>query len=102
MALGLFGVVKERGVNNDDKELLFYEALGSIKLELTTWNPIRMYRAMKEWGRHLKEKGIVGNYKGGGLVQGVLLLFVMNRGSRVIIIWSRLPRNCLWMTLWSH
>mmetsp|Transcript_23879 Transcript_23879/g.35279 ORF Transcript_23879/g.35279 Transcript_23879/m.35279 type:complete len:93 (+) Transcript_23879:482-760(+) len=48
-----------------DEDLLFYEALGSRKLKITTWNPIRMYRAMKEWGRHLKVKGIVGKYKGG-------------------------------------
>eukprot|EP00957_Ditylum_brightwellii_P206325 15347859-Ditylum_brightwellii.AAC.1 len=79
---GAFGVVKETGVDNEglmefqtqyfphllyqDEELLFYEALRSRKLKLTTWNPIRMYQAMKEWGRRLEEKGIEGNYKGKG------------------------------------
>lgn len=88
---GLFGVVKETGVDDEglmefqtqyfphslyqDEDLLFYEALGSRKLKITTWNPIRMYRAMKEWGRRLKEKGIEGNYKGEGLVQGGVIIF---------------------------
>mmetsp|Transcript_34619 Transcript_34619/g.50723 ORF Transcript_34619/g.50723 Transcript_34619/m.50723 type:complete len:93 (+) Transcript_34619:455-733(+) len=52
-----------------DEDLLFYEALGSRKLKITTWNPIRMYRAMKEWERRLKGKGN-RNYKGGSFGAG--------------------------------
>jgi len=37
--------------------------------------------------------------RGGVLVRGVSF-FSRNRGSRGILIWSRLARNCLWMTLW--
>mmetsp|Transcript_23878 Transcript_23878/g.35276 ORF Transcript_23878/g.35276 Transcript_23878/m.35276 type:complete len:104 (+) Transcript_23878:482-793(+) len=56
-----------------DEDLLFYEALGSRKLKITTWNPIRMYRAMKEWERRLKEKGIKIT-RGGGLVHGGVII----------------------------
>lgn len=91
---GLFGVVKEVGVDdlglqdfyNDyfkyplykDGSLSFYTALGSRKLGLSTWNPIKIFkifRGMRAVGKRLAEKNISGNYKGEGLVQGGVIIF---------------------------
>mmetsp|Transcript_10046 Transcript_10046/g.23486 ORF Transcript_10046/g.23486 Transcript_10046/m.23486 type:complete len:134 (-) Transcript_10046:247-648(-) len=88
---GLIGLIKETGVDdagliefyNDyfryplyrDEETAFYKALGSRKLGLTSWNPIKIFRGLREVGRRLKEKGISGNFKGEGLVQGGVVIF---------------------------
>lgn len=88
---GLFGVVKETGVDDDgltefatkyfphplyrDEDKALYEALGNRKSKLTTWNPLRIWRGMKEMGARLKIKGIEGNMKGEGLVQGGVVIF---------------------------
>ncbi|EJK66772.1 hypothetical protein THAOC_12266 [Thalassiosira oceanica] len=85
---GLIGLIKETGVDDagisprksftsdsSDEETAFYKALGSRKLGLTSWNPIKIFRGLREVGRRLKEKGISGNFKGEGLVQGGVVIF---------------------------
>ena len=88
---GLFGVVKEVGVDDEglydfyhdyftyplykDESLSFYTALGTRKLKLSTWNPIKMFRGMRSIGKRLSQKNISGNYKGEGLVQGGVIIF---------------------------
>ena len=58
-----------------DDSLSFYTALGSRKLGLSTWNPIKIFRGMRAVGKRLSEKNISGNYKGEGLVQGGVIIF---------------------------
>ncbi|KAL7444370.1 hypothetical protein ACHAXH_009970 [Discostella pseudostelligera] len=71
---GLFGVVKEVGVDD--------EALGSRKLSLTTWNPIKLWRGMREVYKRLKVKKISGNLKGEGLIQGGIIIFDKHGNAR--------------------
>ena len=47
-----------------DEETVFYKALGSRKLGLKSWNPVKIFRGLREVGRRLKAKGISGNFKG--------------------------------------
>jgi len=89
---GLFGVVKETGVDDvglmefqrdyfpyplyKDENLVFYnDFFGRRKLKLSTWNPIRLYRGYKEMSQRLKEKNLQGNLTGEGLVQGGIIVF---------------------------
>ncbi|KAK1742550.1 hypothetical protein QTG54_007115 [Skeletonema marinoi] len=88
---GLFGVVKEVGVDdpglydfyNDyftyplykDESQTFYTALGTRKLAISTWNPIKMFRGMRNMSKRLSKKNISGNYKGEGIVQGGIIIF---------------------------
>lgn len=58
-----------------DGSLSFYTALGTRKLGLSTWNPIKIFRGMRAVGKRLAEKNISGNYKGEGLVQGGVIIF---------------------------
>lgn len=90
---GLWGLVKETGVDDEgllefyekyytyplyqDTERATYEALGSRKIYqglIKTWNPLKIYRGMKEMGQRLKEKQVEGNYVGEGLIQGGVLV----------------------------
>lgn len=53
----------------------FYSALGSRKLSLSTWNPFKLWRGMREVYKRLKVKKISGNLKGEGLIQGGIIIF---------------------------
>lgn len=89
---GLFGIVKETGVDDEglaefywesypyplyrDEEMIFYnEFFGGRKLSLPSWNPIRLYRGYKEMTKRLNEKNLSGNLKGEGLLQGGIIIF---------------------------
>jgi len=88
---GFWGVVKETGVDDaglnefyrdfytfplyKDETQAAYRALGSRKIKITTWNPIRMWKGMQQMGKRLKKKDIQGNLKGEGLVQGGVFIF---------------------------
>lgn len=58
-----------------DESLSFYTALGTRKLKISTWNPIKMFRGMRNISKRLSKKNISGNYKGEGLVQGGVIIF---------------------------
>lgn len=58
-----------------DESQTFYKALGSRKLKLGTWNPIKIFRGMRDVYKRLSKKNISGNYKGEGLVQGGVIVF---------------------------
>lgn len=86
-----WGTVKEVGVDDEglwefhhtffpfplyrDVGLKLYSALGSRKIALTTWNPLRLWKDYKELGRRMTEKQIKGNLKGEGMIQGGILIF---------------------------
>lgn len=53
----------------------FYEALGSRKLKVTSWNPFRIFRGIRNVYKRLGQKNISGNLKGEGLVQGGVVIF---------------------------
>lgn len=89
---GIFGVVKETGVDDEgltdfhaaffqskplyrDTDLTFYDALGRRKLALTTWNPFALYRGYKKINKRVKDKQIEGNLKGEGVTQGGIVVF---------------------------
>lgn len=91
---GLFGVVKETGVDDEglaifgseyfphplyrDEGLTFYEAMGSRNLglnSLNSWNPFEIYRGYKDMSNRLEKKGIEGNMVGEGIIQGGLIIF---------------------------
>lgn len=58
-----------------DKDMSFYDALGGRKMGISTWNPISWISSMRKMGKRFKEKGIGGNMKGEGLVQGGVVIF---------------------------
>lgn len=58
-----------------DESQAFYTALGTRKLSISTWNPIKMFRGMRNISKRLSKKNISGNYKGEGLVQGGVIIF---------------------------
>ena len=60
----------------------FYTALGLRKLKVTTWNPFRIFKAIRDMGKRLKTKNISGNMKGEGLVQGGIIIFDKNGKAR--------------------
>jgi hypothetical protein len=91
---GLFGVVKETGVDDEgltefysnyftyplyrDVELSFYKALGNRKLTIPWWNPWKLVQgifAVREMNRRLTEKNISGNLAGEGFLKGGLIIF---------------------------
>ena len=87
---GIFGVVKEVvppesviDLYTDyfnyplykDESQTFYKALGSRKVKITSWNPIKIYRGIRDMNKRLSTKGISGNMKGEGLVQGGVIIF---------------------------
>jgi AhpC/TSA antioxidant enzyme len=90
-AVHMWGIIKEVGVDDAglsefyhsffhfplylDVERQTFQAFGNRKIGLTTWNPIRLYRGMKEMGNRLSNKNIAGNYVGEGMIQGGILLF---------------------------
>lgn len=89
---GLFGVIKETGVDDDglvefyqesftqplykdENRDFFNDFFGGKKLGFTTFNPIRLYKGYKAMTARLNEKGLSGNLKGEGLVQGGIIVF---------------------------
>lgn len=58
-----------------DESQTFYTALGTRKLAISTWNPIKMFRGMRNMSKRLSKKNISGNYKGEGIVQGGIIIF---------------------------
>lgn len=95
---GIFGVVKEVGVDDAgltefqsdffpyplyrDEETNFYNALGARKMKASTWNPIKIFRGIRNMMKRLKSKNISGNLKGEGLVQGGIIIFDKNGKAR--------------------
>jgi len=95
---GIFGVVKETGVDDEglaefeseyfsyplyrDESTTFYEALGRRKMAVKSWNPFKIWRGLKEVGKRIKEKNISGNMKGEGLIQGGIIIFDKNGKAR--------------------
>jgi hypothetical protein len=53
----------------------FYKALGSRKLTVSTWNPFKIFRGIRNIYKRLSKKNISGNMKGEGLVQGGIVIF---------------------------
>lgn len=95
---GLFGVVKEVGVDDEglaefqsdffsyplyrDEEKTMYTALGLRKLSVTTWNPFKIFRGLRNVMKRLKGKNISGNMKGEGAIQGGIIIFDKNGKAR--------------------
>jgi hypothetical protein len=59
----------------------FYKALGTRKLSVSSWNPIKIFRGIRNIYKRLAKKNISGNMKGEGLVQGGIIIFD-NSGAR--------------------
>ena len=64
-----------------DKDLKFYEHLGKKSLltqlspwNIYSWNPVRLYSDFVALGQRMKDKGLEGNLKGEGFVQGGVLV----------------------------
>jgi len=89
---GLFGLVKETGVDDEglvefytnsfpfplyrDEGLVFYNHFfNGRRLGLSTLNPLRLYRGYKEMTARLNKKGLEGNLKGEGILQGGIIIF---------------------------
>lgn len=86
----LFGIVKEVGVDDDgleefyskhytfplylDEERVFYDALGGRKMSFGSLLGL-IPKSFGSMGKRLKDKGIDGNFKGEGLVQGGVIVF---------------------------
>lgn len=92
---GLFGVIKETGVDDEglaefysksfsyplyrDEGLIFYnDFFGGSKIGLSSYNPFQLYRGYKNMTARLNEKGLDGNLKGEGMVQGGIIIFDKN------------------------
>lgn len=54
---------------------IFYEALGSRKLSVSTWNPWKIFKGIRKIYKRLGKKNISGNLKGEGLIQGGIVVF---------------------------
>jgi hypothetical protein len=89
---GIFGVVKETGVDDEglsdfysksftyplyrDERLVFYnDFFNGRKLGLSSFNPYKLYKGYKKMTARLNEKGLEGNMKGEGIVQGGIIIF---------------------------
>lgn len=95
---GLFGVVKEVGVDDEglaefhsnffsypiyrDEEKTMYTALGLRKLSFKSWNPFKIFRDIRNIMKRLKGKNISGNLTGEGIVQGGIIIFDKNGKAR--------------------
>ncbi len=88
----LFGTVKETGVDDKgltefyqkhfpyplykDEGLVFYnDFYGKRKVGLPSINPLKLYRGYKKMSNRMEEKGLSGNFKGEGSVQGGVIIF---------------------------
>jgi hypothetical protein len=89
---GLFGLVKETGVDDEgltdfysksytyplyrDEGLIFYnDFFNGSKISLSSFNPFKLYSGYKKMTARLSEKGLEGNLKGEGMVQGGIIIF---------------------------
>lgn len=45
---------------------------------MSTYNPFKLYKGAKEMGKRQSDKGIEGNLKGEGIVQGGIMVFNAN------------------------
>eukprot|EP00978_Attheya_sp_CCMP212_P025245 scaffold80865_cov55-Attheya_sp.AAC.8 len=107
---GLFGVVKETGVDDEglvdfntkyfkrtlylDTDLVFYNALGGRKLSVPSWNPLKFISTIKAIGTRAKEKGISQNLKGEGIVQGGVIIFGKDGAPKYVYeedTWNEMP-----------
>jgi hypothetical protein len=88
-----FGTIKETGVDDEglidfskeypfplyrDADLKFYEALGSRKLSLETWNPIRIFKGVfwiRNASKRVADKKLEGNLIGEGITKGGVIIF---------------------------
>lgn len=92
--LGIFGVVKETGVDDKglaefgskffpfpiycDKSYTFYQCLGDRRISIdlaSILNPLSVFYFICEAYRRYSSKDIGGNFKGEGVVQGGIILF---------------------------
>lgn len=61
-----------------DETLGFYGAMGGKSIsdqKLSTYNPIKLYRGVRDTMKRIKNKGIAQNYKGEGMKTGGLIIF---------------------------
>jgi len=95
---GIFGIVKEVGVDDEglaefesnffpyplyrDESTTFYNALGSRKMSVKSWNPIKIFRGLRKVYKRLSKKNISGNMTGEGLTQGGIIIFDKNGKAR--------------------
>mmetsp|Transcript_11779 Transcript_11779/g.39819 ORF Transcript_11779/g.39819 Transcript_11779/m.39819 type:complete len:133 (-) Transcript_11779:24-422(-) len=68
-----------------DADRHFYSMLGNRQLSLLSllipsWNPFTSYAMFKALGKRLQDKGIEGNLKGEGLLQGGVFVLHPARG----------------------
>lgn len=88
----MFGVVKEVGVDDEglsefykdyfefplykDDGLVFYnDFFGKRRIELTTYNPFKLFNGYKRIMKRMEDKKVKGNYVGDGIVQGGVVIF---------------------------
>ena len=89
---GIFAIVKETGIDDAglakfhksyfpyptfcDKSYSFYQALGDRKVSINfVFNPFSLFNFICEAYQRITSKGIQGNFKGEGLVQGGVIIF---------------------------
>jgi hypothetical protein len=91
---GIFAIVKETGIDDEglaefhtsyfryptfcDKTYSFYQALGDRKVILSlslVFNPLSLLTVLCDSYKRITNKGIQGNFKGEGLVQGGIIIF---------------------------
>lgn len=89
---GIFTIVKETGIDDQglikfhesyfryptfcDKSYSFYQALGDRKVSINfVFNPLSLFTFVCEAYKRITSKGIQGNFKGEGLVQGGVIIF---------------------------
>jgi hypothetical protein len=89
---GVFAIVKETGIDDEglaefhhsyfryptfcDKSYSFYQALGDRKVMLSlVFNPLSLINVICDTYKRITNKGIQGNFKGEGLVQGGIIFF---------------------------
>lgn len=58
-----------------DEKKETYQALGNRSISLPTWNPFKLYSGMKQLNLRMKSKGLDGNLKGEGMIQGGIFIF---------------------------
>jgi hypothetical protein len=89
--VSLIGIIKETGVDDAglvefhrdffsyplylDAGRVLYQAFGSRRISLSTWNPWRLWKGFQALGERMKRKNIEGNLKGEGMIQGGILIF---------------------------
>jgi len=60
----------------EDPGYKLYETFGNRSIfEFRTWNPIRIVQGFRSMNRRIKEKGLDGNMKGEGTIQGGVFVF---------------------------